>query len=77
MDALHLLSGAGMIVAALATVVYWKVRSNIPWILFLWGALAWIVGVTLKAVASIPSQTIINGVRDILPRYLSEPVLWI
>lgn len=77
MDALYLLSGAGMMVVALATVAGWKARSKIPWVFSLWGALAWIVGVTLKAVAAILTKPIITGIRDVLPRYFSEPLLWI
>lgn len=75
MSPLFLLSGIGMMVVALVAVVYWKVHSKTLWTLFLWGALAWIVAVALKQVAFIPTQTIIDNVRDILPRYFAEPAL--
>jgi uncharacterized membrane protein YhfC len=75
MNPLFLVSGLGMMVVALATVVYWKVRRKVLWTLFLWGALVWVVGVALKLVASMPTQTIVDNIRDILPRYFSEPVL--
>ena len=66
-----------MIAVAIAAVMYWKKDSGIPWSFFFWGALAWIVGVTLKVGASIPTPTIIYQVRDVLPRTFAEPVLWI
>lgn|GEM_PF-972251 len=77
MNPLFLLSGIGMIVVAIAAVMYWKKYSGVLWSFFFWGALAWIVGVTLKAGASIPTPTIINQVRNVLPRTFAEPVLWI
>lgn len=77
MNPLFLLSGIGMIAVALIAVLYWKQRSKVLLTLFLWGVLAWIAGVALKSAASISTPTIINSVRDILPRYFSEPILWI
>jgi len=74
---LFLLSGIGMIVVAIAAVMYWKKYSGIQWSFFFWGALAWIVGVTLKAGASIPTPAIMNQVRNILSPHFAEPVLWI
>jgi len=66
-----------MVVVAIAAVMYWKRHSGVLWSFFFWGALAWIVGVTLKAGASIPTPAIIHQVRDVLPRTFAEPVLWI
>jgi uncharacterized membrane protein YhfC len=74
---LFLLSGAGMMVVAVVATAYWRKRSGVLWSFFFWGALAWAVGVTLKAGASIPTPAIINQVRDVLPSTLAEPVLWI
>jgi uncharacterized membrane protein YhfC len=66
-----------MIIVGLAAVVGWKAHHKVPWVFFLWGALGWMVGVTLKVIAAIPNETIIHSVRDTLPRWFSEPVLWI
>jgi uncharacterized membrane protein YhfC len=78
MNPLFLLSGIGMMLVAIATVVYWKVHSRILWRLFLWGALAWIVGVAMKSTSSILLMPIVlNRIRETLPKYSSEPALWI
>lgn len=77
MNPLFLLSSIGMMAVAIVAIVYWKVHSKVLWRLFLLGALAWIVGITAKIIAAIPTQTIMDFVRGILPRYLSEPALWI
>ncbi len=77
MNPLFLISGIGMMSVALVSVVYWKVCSRIFWALFLWGALAWVVGISLKTVASIPTRTVMSGIRDVLPKYLSGPMIWI
>lgn len=74
---LHFASGAGMIFVAIAVVVGWKVRHRVSWMFFLWGALAWIAGVTLKGIAAIPNEIVIGSVRGFLPNFLAEPLLWI
>ena len=77
MHPLFLLSGTGMMVVAIAAVWYWKKYSGVLWSFLLWGSLAWAIGVTLKAAASIPTPAIINQVRDALPPHFADPVLWI
>ena len=77
MNPLFLLSGTGMMALALVAVVYWKKRSKVVLALFLWGALAWVVGIVLKSVASIPIPEVMDSTRAILPRYLAEPILWL
>jgi len=77
MNPLLLLSGAGMMAVAVVAVVYWKIRSGILWRLFLWGALAWTVGVGLKAAAAAPMVMLIPALRNHLPKYASEPILWL
>lgn len=77
MNPLFLLTGIGMMAVALVTVIYWKVRQRVLWRLFAWGALAWIVGVSVKVVVALPGQTIISTARDNLPKYIAEPLLWL
>jgi uncharacterized membrane protein YhfC len=78
MNPLFLLSGAGMMAVGVAAVVYWKVSRGVLWRLFLWGALAWIVGVTAKVIVAVPlNKPLTNTCREILPRYLAEPLLWL
>ncbi len=77
MNPLLLIPGIGMMAIALGTVIYWKAHSKVALSFFLWGAAAWIVGVALKLIAAIPTSAIITGSRELLPRYLSEPVLWL
>ena len=77
MSALSLLPGIGMMALAWIAVLYWRQRSKVASTLFLWGALAWITGVVLKSAASIPTPAIANGVRAVLSRYFSEPILWL
>ncbi|MBM4465587.1 MAG: YhfC family intramembrane metalloprotease [Chloroflexi bacterium] len=77
MNPLFLLSGMGMMAIALVAVVYWKRRSKVASALFFWGALAWVAGNVLKSIAAIPMSTIIGNVRALLPRYFSEPLLWL
>ncbi|MFQ6101839.1 MAG: YhfC family glutamic-type intramembrane protease [Anaerolineae bacterium] len=77
MNPLFLLSGMGMMAIALVAVVYWKRRSKVAAALFFWGALAWVAGNVLKSIAAVPTSTIIDNVRAILPRYFSEPILWL
>ncbi len=77
MNPLFLLSGIGMVVVALATVIYWKFKSKVATAFFLWGAVAWVVGVVLKGIAAIPQSSIIDTTREYLPRFFSEPVLWL
>ncbi len=77
MNPLFLLSGIGMMAIALGTVVYWKFQSKVATAFFLWGAVAWAVGVVLKGIAAIPQSSIIATTREILPRFFSEPVLWL
>jgi len=67
----------GMMAIALVAVVYWKRRSKVSSALFFWGALAWGVGNVLKSIAAVPMPTIIDNIRAILPRYFSEPILWL
>jgi len=66
-----------MMAVALVAVVYWKTSRGVLWRLFAWGALSWIVGVGIKLVAAIPNPFIINAARDIFPKYLAEPLLWL
>jgi uncharacterized membrane protein YhfC len=78
MNPLFLLSGAGMMAVGAAAVVYWKLSRGVLWRLFLWGALAWIVGVTAKIIVAVPlNKPLINACREILPGYLAEPLLWV
>jgi len=77
MNPLFLLSGIGMMLVAIAAIAYWKVRSKILWRLFLWGAAAWIVGVSLKSITALLTPTAIRSLSETLPKYVSEPALWI
>ena len=66
-----------MMAVALVAVAYWQRRKRVIFSLFLWGALAWVVGMVLKSIAVIPFPAITDGVRATLPRYVSEPILWL
>ncbi len=75
---IYLLSGLGMIIVNLIFIIYWYLSKKIIFNLFLWGALAWIVSVALKALGSyfITNKLIVFS-RLHLPRFLSEPIIWI
>jgi uncharacterized membrane protein YhfC len=77
MSPLFLVSGLGMMAVALVVVIYWQRRERVAFALFLWGALAWVVGNVLKSIAAVPLSTLIDTVRAALPGYFSEPVLWL
>jgi uncharacterized membrane protein YhfC len=77
MSSLYLLQGIGMITVALFGVIFWKKRSQVQFKFFLWGGLSWFVATILKTVVSIPTAQIITGLRDISPKYISEPLLWL
>lgn len=77
MSPIFLMSGIGMMLVGILAVVYWKIKSKIRWALFFWGVLAWIIAVVLKSIAALPTKTIISYLRDTLPKYLSEPIIWI
>jgi uncharacterized membrane protein YhfC len=77
MNPLFLLSGTGMIAVTFVSVFFWKWESGTPLRFFLWGGLAWIVGIVLKSIASLPTPAIVESVRAILPSFLAEPILWL
>lgn len=77
MNPLFVLSGLGMMAVAVAVVIYWQWRERVAFALFLWGALAWVAGNGVKSIAAIPVPAVTDGVRAALPRYFSEPVLWL
>jgi uncharacterized membrane protein YhfC len=75
MNGLFLLQGVGMIVVGLLPVLYWKWRSRVPTVFFLWGGLSWFVAIVLKSIAAMPLPQIIPRLREAAPAYLSEPLL--
>jgi uncharacterized membrane protein YhfC len=77
MSSLYLLQGIGMITVALFGVIFWKQRSQVQYKFFLWGSLSWLVAIIIKSIASLPAPQIITGVRDVMPDYISEPLLWL
>jgi len=77
MKPLFLLSGIGMILVAILSIIYWRRKTRIAFAFFLLGALAWIAAVILKGIAALPKDSIIEGFRSILPTYFSEPLAWI
>ncbi len=78
MNPLYLLSGLGMIIVALASVIYWKRKSKIAFKFFLWGAVAWIISVALKTAWSVPlNEPILNFLKSELPANLSGPFSWV
>lgn len=75
---LFLISGAGMILVALFSVIYWKKYTSISFSIFLWGALAWFIGVTLKLIFfSLINPIIIPFLYKILAKSLADPLTWI
>jgi uncharacterized membrane protein YhfC len=77
MNPIFLLSGLGMMAAALVVVIDWKLHARIPWSLFGWGALAWVISIVFKSYAALPTETVMESVRAALPESFSEPVIWI
>jgi uncharacterized membrane protein YhfC len=66
-----------MMTVALIAIVYWKKRHRVAVRLFLWGSLAWGAAIALKSIATIPLPTVTDSVRASLPKYFSEPILWL
>jgi uncharacterized membrane protein YhfC len=77
MNPLYLLQGAGMIAIALIVMLYWKRRSQVSVLFFLWGGLSWILAIVLKSIVSAPIPQIITRLRELAPGYISEPILWL
>ena len=77
MKPLFLLPGIGMIFVAIISVIYWRRKTKIAFIIFLLGVLAWIVAVILKGLAALSKDSIIEVFRNLFPAYLSEPLAWI
>ena len=78
MEELFLLSGVGMLLVALLSVVYWKLKRGVAIKFFFWGALFWFVGVGLKFAWGLPlNQPIINFIKSIFPAVIAGPVSWI
>jgi uncharacterized membrane protein YhfC len=72
-----LLSGVGMIAAAVGFVVYAALR-RLGWRYLGLGALAWVVTVALKFVwALAANQTIYTGLQQSLPEWLAGPVFYL
>ncbi len=77
MNPLFLLSGIGMIIVALASVIYWKKKSKIAFKFFLLGAIAWIIAVALKAAWAVSlNEPILNFLESELPAILLGPLSW-
>lgn len=77
MKPLFLLSGIGMTLVAILSIIYWKRKTKIASTFFFLGALAWITAIILKGIAALPTDSIIKSLRTLLPVYLSEPLAWI
>lgn len=77
MNPLFLLSGIGMIIVALASIIYWKKKSKIAFRFFLLGAIAWIIAVALKTAWAVSlNKPILNFLESKLPANLSGPLSW-
>lgn len=66
-----------MSLVAIISIIYWRKKTRISFHSFLLGALAWLIAVILKGIAALPKDSIIKGLRTLLPAYLSEPLAWI
>lgn len=77
MNPIFLLSGTGMILVAILSIVYWRKKTQVAFSFFLLGAFAWIMAIILKGIAALPKDFIVKGLKDTLPVYLSEPLAWI
>jgi uncharacterized membrane protein YhfC len=77
MNALFLLQGIGMISVGLLAALYWKQRTRVSSVFFLWGGLTFLIAMALKSVAAIPIPQIIIKLRDAAPEFISEPLLWL
>jgi len=59
------------------TPAYWKITQKVLWKFFLWGALAWIIGVALKSIPPILAPIVDQIIQEDLPRWFSGPIHWI
>jgi uncharacterized membrane protein YhfC len=72
-----LLSGVGMILVAVAFVLYAAVR-RLGWGYLGWGALGWVVAVALKFVWAIPiNGPVYNALLRALPKAIAAPIFYI
>jgi len=75
---IYLLSGFGMILVGVFFILYWFFFKKISFSFFLWGALAWIVAVLLKAAVSYSvTNNLVLFLRLHLPKYFAESLIWI
>jgi uncharacterized membrane protein YhfC len=51
---MELISGIGMVLVGFAFVTYWNRKRRVPFKPFLFGALLWVIGVSLKFAVAIP-----------------------
>lgn len=58
-------------------VLCWKFRTKIDWFFIVFGALAWLISVILKGIASLPARSIISCLKMSFPRYIAEPISWL
>jgi uncharacterized membrane protein YhfC len=77
MNPLFLLQGIGMISVALIAVLYWKRRGQVPFAFFLWGGLSWLVAMVFKSSAASLTPQIITSLRDLMPIYVADPLVWL
>ena len=77
MNPLFLLQGVGMISVALIVVLYWNRRGQVPFAFFLWGGLSWFVAMVFKSVAASLTPQIITSLRDLMPIYVADPLVWL
>jgi uncharacterized membrane protein YhfC len=63
-----LASAAGMMLIAVASVWFWRNRSDVPWRWFWVGALLWTVAVVVKFAVAIPlNGPLLTGLKSSLP----------
>lgn len=77
---LNVVSGLGMTLVVLASVLYWRTRSKARWRWFWVGAGVWTVGVGLKIAWALPlNQPILHALKWTVPpvAYLNSAALYI
>lgn len=58
-----------MLAVGVGGIQIWKSRTRVGFPAFLWGGLAWITGVTAKAIAALTSSSVEGVIRHLLPAF--------
>ena len=65
------------ILVSAGIVIYWKRKSNVKVKFFLIAGLIWFISVLLKIPPSLPINSFHQLLREKLPLFISEPLIWL